>query len=132
MSEQDTGEAGERLFEKLGGAEGVQAIINDMYQRVLADPMLSPFFEKVPMDRLRRMQYQFIASALDGPVEYTGAELNAIHRGRGIAAKHFAKFCGHFADAVEAHGASKDEVDRALGRLATYKDKITGEANVDG
>lgn len=127
MSEQS-----DRLFERLGGAEGVQVIINDMYDRVLADETLAPFFAKVPMERLRRMQYQFIASAFDGPVEYTGAELNAIHRGRGITARHFAKFCGHFADAAEAHGASKEEVDQCLGRLATYKDKVTGEANVDG
>ncbi len=93
---------------------------------------LAPFFQNVQMDRLRQMQYQFMASALDGPSEYTGAELNAIHRGRGITGEHFAKFCGHFADAVKAAGATPREVDDALGRLATYKDKITGDTNVDG
>ncbi len=73
-----------------------------------------------------------MASALDGPIEYTGAELTSIHRGRGITAHHFARFCGHFADAVEAHGATARDIDDALGRLATYKDKITGEINIDG
>jgi hemoglobin len=120
------------LFDRLGGVTGVAEIVNEMYQRVLDDPELAPFFENVAMERLRRMQYQFIASALDGPVEYTGTELNAIHRGRGITAHHFAKFCGHFADAMEAHGAEKHDLDQALGRLATYKDEITGETNLDG
>ena len=122
----------ETLFERLGGADGVATIVKEMYQRVFADPELAPFFENVSVDRLHRMQYQFVASALDGPVEYTGAELNAIHRGRGITAQHFAKFCGHFADAIQAHGATPHDLDQALGRLATYKDKITGEVNLDG
>ena len=120
------------LFERLGGASGIADIVHDMYERVLADSELAPFFANVAMDRLKRMQYQFIASALDGPVDYTGAELNAIHRGRGITAHHFAKFCGHFADAMEARGADPKDVDNALGRLATYKDKITGDVNIDG
>jgi hemoglobin len=122
----------ENLFERLGGAVGVAAIVRDMYDRVLEDPELAPFFAATSMERLHRMQYQFIASALDGPVEYSGAELTAVHRGRGITAQHFAKFCGHFADAIEAHGASPRDVDQALGRLATYKDKVTGEVNLDG
>lgn len=120
------------LFDRLGGAAGVATVVEDMYRRILADPELAPFFAHTDMQRLRHMQYHFLASALDGPVHYSGAELNAIHQGRGITGHHFAKFCGHFADAVEAHGATKQDVDQALGRLATYHGKITGEANVDG
>jgi hemoglobin len=122
----------ENLFDRFGGATGLAAVVKEMYRRVLEDPELAPFFKNVSMDRLHRMQYQFMASALDGPVEYAGAELTAIHRGRGITAHHFAKFCGHFAVALEAHGATPHEVDQALGRLATYKDKVTGEMNIDG
>ena len=125
-------EESEILFERLGGAPGIANVVDDMYRRMLDDSELAPFFANVSMERLRRMQFQFIASALDGPIEYTGAELNSIHRGRGITAQHFAKFCGHFADALEARGAEPHEVDNALGRLAIYKDKITGESEIDG
>jgi hemoglobin len=122
----------EILFDRLGGAAGVADVVDDMYRRVLDDSELAPFFANVSMERLRRMQFQFIASALDGPIEYTGAELNSIHRGRGITAHHFAKFCSHFADALEARGVEPHEVDNALGRLAIYRDKITGESDIDG
>jgi hemoglobin len=103
-----------------------------MYDHIFADEELAPFFRHVDADHVRRMQYQFLASAFDGPVEYTGAELNRIHAGRGITGHHFALFCGHFADAMERAGAEPSDVDMALGRLATYKDKITGDTNVDG
>ncbi len=120
------------LFERMGGAEGIADIVRDMYARVQRDPELAPFFQNVAMDRLLRMQFQFMASALDGPVNYTGAELTQIHKGRGITGHHFARFCNHFAEAAEQAGASPRDVDAALGRLATYKDKITGDATVDG
>jgi hemoglobin len=120
------------LFDSLGGPSGVAKIVREMYGRVLADPELAPFFENISMNRLRRMQYQFIASALDGPVDYSGTELSAIHMGKGITGHHFARFCGHFADAIEAHGASSMDVDQALGRLSIYKDRITGDTNIDG
>ncbi|MEM9645025.1 MAG: group 1 truncated hemoglobin [Planctomycetota bacterium] len=120
------------LFERLGGAEAVAEIVRDMYERVLSDPELAPFFRETSMERLRRMQYQFIASALDGPVSYTGAELTSVHSGRGIKRQHFSKFCGHFGDAMDARGVEAVLIDQALGRLAIYADRITGDANVDG
>lgn len=116
----------------MGGAEQLASVVRQMYDRVLEDPELAPFFEHVEMSRLHRMQYEFLASALDGPIEYTGAELTAIHRGRGITDHHFSRFCNHFAAAAEAHGISDRDIDEALARLAMFKDKVTGDANVDG
>ncbi|MCL4159562.1 UNVERIFIED_CONTAM: hypothetical protein GTU68_019244 [Idotea baltica] len=103
-----------------------------MYERVLADPDLADFFEGIGVERLRHMQFQFLASAFGGPVNYAGAELTQIHAKHAISGKHFAKFCGHFADALEANDIAPRDVDDALGRLAMYKDKVTGETNVDG
>jgi hemoglobin len=120
------------LFERLGGASAVASFVQEMYDRVLDDPDLAPFFQGVSMERLHRMQYHFLASAFDGPAEYSGAEMTKIHAGRGITGKHFAKFCGHFADVLEDHGVAKRDVDDVLGRLSMYKDRVTGDANVDG
>ena len=120
------------LFERLGGASSMAAIVQEMYHRILIDPDLSPFFKNISMDRVRKMQYHFLASAFDGPADYSGSDLTKIHAGRGIKGPHFAKFCGHFADVLEERGVAKRDVDDALGRLALYKDKITGDTNVDG
>lgn len=120
------------LFERLGGAESVFRIVNRMYDLVLADEELSPFFENVETERLRKMQFEFIASALGGPVAYSGGELQAVHQGKGITAQHFAKFVGHLATAMEEHQASPQDVDEMLGQIAIYKDRIVGDANVDG
>ncbi|TWU30952.1 group I truncated hemoglobin [Novipirellula artificiosorum] len=120
------------LFGRIGGTEGLSKIVDTMYELVLADPELSPIFQHADMERVRKMQFEFLAGAFDGPLNYAGVELTAAHRNRGIRAQHFAKFCSHFADSAKQHGVSDRDIDNALGRLATFKDKITGEMNVDG
>ncbi|MCO8120380.1 group 1 truncated hemoglobin [Stieleria sp. TO1_6] len=120
------------LFERLGGAAAIANYVQEMYQRVLADPDLASFFADSSMDRVKKMQYHFLASAFDGPADYSGAELTKIHADRGITAKHFAKFCGHFADVLEEHQVAARDIDDALGRLAMFKDKVTGDSNIGG
>jgi hemoglobin len=122
----------QELLERLGGPPAIAEMVQDMYRNVLADPELAPFFEKASMERLRHMQYEFLVSALSGPVAYTGAELTAVHHGRGITGHHFALFCGHFATAMESRGVSAQDVDMTLSRLAMYKDKVTGDSNFGG
>lgn len=120
------------LLTQVGGADGLRRIIDEMYVRVLADQELAHFFEGVEMDKLVRMQTEFIASITSGDIEYTGADLTKVHAGRGIMRQHFTKFVSHLIDALRAHDVSAHAIDQVLGKLAMYSDKITGSANVDG
>ena len=116
----------EQLFEQLGGVNGVAELVEQFYQRGLEDDELAHFFANVDMKRLHNMQYEFMVSALGGPVHYSGAELRAVHEGRGITNQHFSKFVGHLADTMESRGISHLVVDAMLGRMATFRDKIVG------
>jgi hemoglobin len=122
----------EELFDRLGGATAISRIVDRMYTLVIADETLKPFFENVQLDRLRRMQFEFIASALGGPISYSGAELQAVHAGRGIEAKHFTRFVNHLATAMEEQGAAQHDIDDMLGKIAMFRDRVIGSANVDG
>jgi hemoglobin len=46
----------------------VDELIEAFYVRVLADPLLAPFFQDTPLDRLRKMQKELFAMALGGPI----------------------------------------------------------------
>ncbi|HBE71753.1 MAG TPA: group 1 truncated hemoglobin [Planctomycetaceae bacterium] len=122
----------ESLFDALGGAEVVAKIVDSMYDLVLRDPSLSPFFTGVDVTHLRKMQYEFLASALGGPISYSGAELQAIHSKHSIGPTHFATFVGHMATAMKQHGATEGQVDEMLGQIAMFRDRIVGSSNVDG
>lgn len=117
------------LFERIGGETAVQNLVDDFYRRVLEDPQLRPFFENTPMDRLRTMQYEFFAAALDGPSQYQGKQLSHVHFGRGIEVGHFGRFIDRMFDTLAGLHLSQDTVHEIIGRLNVYVDEITGGTN---
>ena len=49
------------LYERLGGAPAVAALLDRLYTGALADPLLSPFLEHRDLARLKEQQYAFIS-----------------------------------------------------------------------
>ncbi|MEZ4334107.1 MAG: group 1 truncated hemoglobin [Myxococcota bacterium] len=120
------------LYERLGGERAIEAVIGDFYDRVLADPLLAPFFEGIERDRLRRMQREFFAAALGGPIRYTGRPLNVVHAGLGIRTRHLARFLEHLtATLADRELTERDRYD-IYTRIHRYADEITGTTSVDG
>ena len=60
------------LYERLGGEAAVAALIEELYVGALADPLFTPFFEKIDLQRLKAHQFAFISHALRGPHPYSG------------------------------------------------------------
>lgn len=122
------------LYDRIGGEEGVQRLIDEFYERVTGDPDLQRFFARTPMDKLRAMQREFFGAALGGPIEYTGRPIAHVHQGRGIKLGHFQRFVAHLLDTLREHFPLTDEeIDRIISRINVYADEITGSAGgVDG
>lgn len=117
------------LYERVGGSEVIAEMVDDFYECVLNDADLRPFFEDVSVERLKLMQAQFFAAALDGPIKYTGAELSQIHQGMGIKRAHITKFVGHLIQVLESRDSiqSTDKMD-VIFRIATYTDQILDDS----
>lgn len=106
------------IYEQIGGAEALEVVVDDFYRRVLADPELVGFFAGSNMSRLKGMQVQFFAAALGGPDAYTGASMRDIHRGRGIAMRHFDLVAGYLSDSLTAAGVPDSIVGLIIGAVA--------------
>lgn len=122
----------ETLYDRLGGADVVPAIVDAMYVRVLTDPKLKPFFESVNLEKLRRMQSEFMGAALGGPEVYSGLELSHAHQGMGITNLHFSAFVGHLLNVLEARGCCEQDIQDVARRINTYASDITGNVSTDG
>lgn len=118
------------LFARVGGERGVARLMDDFYERVLADPLLRPFFEGVPMDTLRRMQREFFAAALGGPVHYGGRSLAEAHAGLGIELRHLRRFLEHLFETLRDLEVTEEDAYAVVDRINLYADEITG--NVPG
>ena len=118
------------LFDRIGGEQGVKNLVRSFYDRVLKDPELAPFFENTTIERLYRMQYEFFAAALGGPVTYSGLSIHRAHFGLGIEKQHFARFVNHLIDTLKAWQLDEHEIHGLISRVNTYADEVTGSAVV--
>jgi hemoglobin len=94
------------LFDRLGGSAAIEAATKLMYDKVLADPSLSPFFAGTDMEQLRAAQATFLAMAFDGPVQYSGPGLRNAHAGLGITDTEFDAVIGYLSASLAELGVS--------------------------
>jgi hemoglobin len=106
------------IYDRIGGQEAIEAVVEDFYVRVLADGQLSGFFTGTNMSRLKGRQVEFFAAALGGPEPYTGAPMKQVHQGRGITMHHFSLVAGHLSDALAAAGVPAATVTEILSAIA--------------
>jgi hemoglobin len=118
------------LFDRVGGEAGVKNLVRSFYDRVLKDSELAPFFEDASIERLYRMQYEFFAAALGGPVTYSGISVHQAHFGLGIEKNHFCRFVNHLIDTLKAFQLSEQDIHALISRVNTYADEVTGAAVV--
>jgi truncated hemoglobin YjbI len=101
----------------------MRAVVDRFYERVWADPLLRPFFERVDKEKLKRHQEAAFALAFGGKellVTLEGSaggappsDLRAIHRRsmleHGLGLEHFDAFLRHFKETVDAIPAIPQE-----------------------
>ena len=116
--------AGVSDFHRVGGTPAVTAVVDQFYERVVADPQLAPFFEDVDMRKLRRHQVQLISQVLGGPVTYDGADLRSAHRGLEIGAEDYRRVTEHLVDTLESAQVDQDIIFRVGEVLAAVQPDV--------
>jgi hemoglobin len=114
------------LYDQLGGAASIAAVVDDFYVRVLADDLLASMFASIDLAHLRRHQARFIGYALGGPNQYTGRSMQRAHEGLGITPDQFAAVAGHLSDALVAAGVPGANVAAVVGHVATLREDVVG------
>jgi hemoglobin len=116
------------IYERIGAEKGIAAMVDNFYERVLADPELSSYFESVPMDKQRRMQREFFSAATGGPIVYSGRPLSQVHRKLGISRREFQRFTERLIETLKETGISEQDVFDIIARVNLYADEITNES----
>jgi hemoglobin len=116
------------IYDRIGGQEALIAVVDDFYERVLADPELAVFFRGTTMSRLKGKQVEFFAAALGGPQEYSGQSMKDAHRGRGIGQQHFDLVAKYLIEALLTAGVPQGTVDEIIGAIAPLAPEIVSTA----
>ncbi len=67
------------LYDDLGGAKALDAVVDSFYKKVLADNRVNSFFEGTDMEQQARKQKAFLTFAFGGPNKYTGKNMKDGH-----------------------------------------------------
>jgi hemoglobin len=114
------------LFERLGGSVSIDVAVDLFYERLLDDPALAPFFEGVPMGRLRAHQKAFLAMALGGPAPYQGRGLHEAHAALTIDDHHVDRAAGHLAGVLLGLGVAPELVDEVIAAVDGLRATVLG------
>ena len=118
MSEDET------VFDRLGGHEAVESVVNDFYDRVLNDERVIHHFEDSNTAELRAHQVQFISAVTGGPVEYSGDDMREAHRGMGITDTEFNVVAEHLDTALAENGVPDEDRELVLETVEELRPEI--------
>ncbi len=77
------------LFDKYGGFSTVSKVVLTLYDRLLEDDDVGPFFDDVDLPRLIDHQTKFVSSLMGGPASFTDDHIERAHRGMQIEDHQF-------------------------------------------
>ncbi len=102
----------------LGGATGVQAIVDDLLEAILVDERINFQFAESDIVRFREKLTEQICVESGGPCTYSGLPMDETHAGRGIDEVHFNALVEDLVDVMERRDVPVAAQNRLLKRLA--------------
>jgi hemoglobin len=112
------------VYEAIGGRAALVAAVDNFYRRLLADPVLGPFFPGGIGVRHRAYVVSILGDALGGPKRYAGDMVGG-HRGLGISDAHCDRAAAHLGATLVELGIPR----HLTGRIMAI---VTGPRQVAG
>lgn len=95
-----------------------------LYDALLADEVLAPFFVNIDMDSLREHMADLISSLTGGPEIYSGRSMADAHAPFQITAYHFQRVASHLETSLLAAGISQEDADLVLAEVGKVRGAV--------
>ena len=112
------------LYERLGGYDAIQAVVDRTIKNITADRRINRFFAGANIPRLRRMLADQICVASGGPCVYAGRDMKPAHAGMGIRSSHFNALVDDLGRALKKFKVPRREQRELVALLAPTKKDI--------
>ena len=112
------------VYQAIGGRTALAAAVDDFYGRLLADPVLGPFFPGGAGARHRAYVVTILGAALGGPERYRGPDIAAAHGGLGITDAHFDLAAAHLYATLDGLGVPRHLSDHIVGIVAGLRPAV--------
>jgi hemoglobin len=115
------------LYQRIGHAGGLLWLVNTLYLRVLADPLLLAYFKHLDdQDRqwLRWHMLTLLAVVTGGPSKYQGRDLHDAHAELHITAEAFDRVVGHLQATLQELEVEQEDQQAILAAVQARRDAV--------
>lgn len=117
------------LYERLGGAQGISALVDDIVAAHLKNPVIKARFEPYNdtpdrMAEVKKHLCDFLAAGSGGPEQYSGRTMPDAHRGMNISAGEYLAATDDIMRSLEKHNIDEQTRKDILAITFALKDEI--------
>lgn len=113
------------LYERLGGANGIASLVEDVIDAHIANPIVKTRFENIKdLDHAKKMAREFFSAGSGGPEAYTGKDMPTAHKGMNISEQEYLAVMDDIVAAMDKHALGEDTKKDVIAILYSLKDKI--------
>ncbi len=112
------------MYEELGGAQGVERIVDNFIVEISYDKKIFHFFEQTNTDRFREKMNEHICHVASGPCEYTGDSMVDVHTNMGVTEDDFNHTVDLLFNAMDQVGVPHPVQNKLISRLAPMRSDI--------
>jgi hemoglobin len=123
----DDRHAPQSLYVRLGGARGIKAIVDDIVDLHLANPLIKARFAVISPDKLpalKKTTCDFFGAGSGGPEVYAGRDLVTAHKGMNINEQELVAAIDDVVTALNKNGVGPTEINEVVAILYSLKDQV--------
>jgi hemoglobin len=112
------------LYERLGGATGIHAIVEDIWTNHTSNPLVKNRYVESDPENVKRLVREFFGAGIGGPETYTGRDMLTAHKGMNISDEEFVAVVDDVLKALDSNAVGQKERDEVLCILYSMKGEI--------
>lgn len=119
------------LFDKYGGFSVVSRIVLALYDKLLDDDDIGPFFDDVDLPKIVDHQTKFVSALMGGPASFTDDHLARAHSQLVVSDQHFDQLKALVAETLADFNVEPADVTLILGEFEARRALIVKADHVD-
>ena len=115
------------LYERVGGYDGICAVVNDFLPRLQSDERLARYWQHRGEDGVKRekqLLIDFLCTSAGGPLYYTGRDMKTVHIGMKVSESDWTAMVGHLTATIDAFKVPQAERNEVLAFIQSTKADI--------
>ena len=117
------------LYERLGGSDGIAALVDDIVEAHLHNPVIKARYLPLKDDpehfaQAKKHLRDFLASGSGGPEQYSGRSMLDAHRGMNVSTAEYMAAMDDIMNTLAAHGVDEASRNEVLAITYGLKDEI--------